>query len=260
MAFNLSSVTAGKRLRAPRIVLLGTEKIGKSTFAAGSESPIFLPIRGEEGIDAIDVPQFPTCKTMADVMSALYSLYSEDHKHGTVVIDSASALEPLVWADVCKRNGNVDSIEKVNGGYGKGYIESVSVWRLLTEALDSLRAEKNMASILIGHVKVKRFDSPDSGSWDQWQFDVNDKAANLLYRWADAIIFANTKVTVKSEDVGFNRQTKRAVDIGGGRRYLYTQKSPSYPSGGRGVYGRLPAEITLSWANYMDAVAAASAK
>jgi hypothetical protein len=48
MAFNLESITCEKRLRAPRIVLLGVEKIGKSTFAAGSANPIFIPIRGEQ--------------------------------------------------------------------------------------------------------------------------------------------------------------------------------------------------------------------
>jgi hypothetical protein len=191
-------------------------------------------------------------------MSALYSLYSEQNSYGTVVIDSASALEPLVWADVCQRNGNVDSIEKVNGGYGKGYIESVSAWRLLTEALDALRAELNMASILIGHVKVKRFDDPTGDSYDQYQFDINAQAANLLYRWADVILFANTKVIVKKEDVGFNKEKHRGIDITGGARFLYTQKSPAHPGGGRGVYGQLPYELPLSWANFMDAVAAAS--
>lgn len=258
MSFNLASVTAEIRLRAPRIVLLGVEKIGKSTFAAGADSPIFVPVRGEEGIDALGVPQFPTCGTLADIMSCLYSLYSEQHSHGTVVIDSASALEPLVWADVCRENGNAGSIEKVNGGYGKGYIEAVSYWRRITEALDSLRNERNMASILIGHVKVKRFDDPAGDSYDQYQFDINEKAANLLYRWADVILFANTKVVVRKEDVGFNKKHATGVDINNGARFLYTQKKPAHPGGGRGAYGRLPYELPLSWVNFMDSVAAAA--
>ena len=254
MAFNLESITSGTQIRPPRIILLGVEKIGKSTFAAGSDSPIFVPIKGEEGIDAIDVPQFPTCNTLQDVQAALYSLYSGNHEYKTVVMDSASALEPLVWANVCRVQGNVDSIEKVGGGYGKGYTEAAMAWRRITEALDALRNERNMASILIGHTKVRRFDDPCGPSYDQYQFDIHDKAANLLYRWSDVILFATTKVIVKREDVGFGKEKSRGIDISDGRRFLYTQKRPAHPGGGRGVYGQLPYELPLSWANFMDAI------
>lgn len=259
MAFDLASISNETRLRAPRIILIGTEKIGKSEFAAGSDSPIFIPVKGEEGIDALKVSQFPTCNSFSDVMECMSTLYRDPHEHLTTVIDSASTLEPLIWADTCRTNGNAPSIEKVNGGYGKGYIEALSLWRLLTEALDALRAERNMASIIIGHAKAKRFDDPVDGSYDRWQLDLHEKAAALLYRWADCILFANTKVAVKSEDVGFNKKSKRGLDIAGGQRFLFTQKSPAYPAGGRGVYGHLPAELPLSWTAFRDAVASVAA-
>ncbi|MFZ5832268.1 MAG: ATP-binding protein [Planctomycetota bacterium] len=260
MAFDLSSITTDARLRPPRILLLGVEKIGKSSFAAGADAPIFLPIRGEEGIDDLLVPKFPTCLTLDNVMEALCTLYTTEHPHRTVVIDSASTLEPLVWADTCRRNGNAESIEKVGGGYGKGYIEALTHWRRITEALDALRADRNMASILIGHVKVKRFDDPAGDSYDQYQFDINDKAANLFYRWVDVILFCNTKVVVKKEDVGFNKHHARGIDAYGGARFLYTQKRPAHPGGGRGAYGRLPYELPLNFGSFMDAVAAAASK
>ena len=256
MAFNLASISCDVRQRPPRIILLGVEKIGKSTFAAGSDRPIFIPVRGEEGIDAIPVPQFPTCNRYSDVIEAIGSLYSDNHDYGTVCVDSVSALEPLVLAEVCRIHKS-DNIEKVMGGYRKGYTEALNVWRNITDGLDALRNERNMACILIGHTKVKRFDSPDSGSWDQWQFDMTENAAAMLYRWADVILFANTKVVIRSEDAGFNKQIKRAIDITNGNRFLYTQKNPAYPSGGRGAYGMLPAEIPLNWNNFMDAVSAA---
>jgi hypothetical protein len=260
MAFNLASITNETRLRAPRIVLLGVEKIGKSTFASASERPIVIPIKGEEGVDSIQVAQFPTCISLGNVLECLYSLYAETHEHGTVVVDSASALEPLIWQDVCQRNDNAESIEKACGGYGKGYGEALNTWRKITEALDALRNERNMASIIIGHVKVKRFDDPTGSSYDQYQFDINDKAANLLYRWADVILFCNTKVVVKTEKVGFNKEKHQGIDITQGARFLYTQKRPAHPGGGRGVYGRLPYELPLAWPNFTDAIQAASQK
>jgi hypothetical protein len=38
----------------PRLVLYGTAKVGKSTFAAGATRPVFLPT--EDGLGTLDVP------------------------------------------------------------------------------------------------------------------------------------------------------------------------------------------------------------
>jgi hypothetical protein len=260
MPFNIASVSRGVCNRAPRIVLLGVEKIGKSTFAAGSDSPVFIPIKGEEGIDSIDANKFPVVRSFDDLLECFKNLYLESHDNNTVVIDSASTLEPVIWDDVCRKEGGVAGIEKVGGGYGKGYTEALARWRQITDSLDALREARGMASIIVGHVKVKRFDDPCGPSYDTYQFDINEKAANLLYRWSDLILFCNTKVVVKAEEVGFNKEKHRGIDITGGSRFLYTQKRPSHPGGGRGAFGQLPYELPLSWANLMDAVSAAMAK
>jgi hypothetical protein len=270
MAYSLASIRKETEFRAPRIIILGVEKIGKTTFACGSRvengavietglnAPIVISVKGEEGADGLGVDLFPTCANFGNVMEALSTLYTEAHNYKTVVIDSASALEPLVWAEVCRTNGNVDSIEKVGGGYGKGYTESLQLWRQITEGLDALRNDRGIASIIIGHVKVKRFDDPAGDSYDQYQFDINEKAANTLFRWADAILFANTKVSVKKEDVGFNKKKHQGIDIAGGQRFLFTQKRPAHPGGGRGVYGQLPYELPLDWSVFMSAITEAS--
>lgn len=255
MSFSLDSISQAKTVRAPRIILLGTEKVGKSTFASQSPSPIFLPIKGEEGIDDIEVPHFPTAKSFDDVIQMLAVLYTEKHDYQTVVIDSMSTLESLVWETVCKRE-RADSIEKVGGGYGKGYVEALHEWRKLMDGLDSLRNDRNIASVLIGHVQVKTFADPTSGSFDHYEFDINKKASSALAKWADSILFAHRKTYVQKEDAGFGKERKRGT--GADERCLYTQKRPSHPGGGRGVYGRLPYELPLTWPAFQDAVAAAS--
>ena len=118
MGFDLNSIKRGVEHKAPRIVLLGVEKIGKSTFAAGADNPIVLPIKGEEGVDDLDVAKFPRAETFDDVLAAVSTLITEDHDFKTFIIDSASALEPVIWAKLCDEN-NCDSIEKVGGGYGR---------------------------------------------------------------------------------------------------------------------------------------------
>ena len=258
MSFDLSSITSEARIRAPRIILLGVEKIGKSTFAAGADSPVFLPIKGEEGIDDIPVPQVPTCNTAADVMGWLCTFGREEHRHQTVVIDSTSTLESIVHKEICEKANNAPSINEDSLGFGAGINQAGVIWRQFTEVLDALRTQKNMTSILIGHVGIRRFDDPNGESYDQYQWDIHPKAASLLYRWADCILFCNTKVVVAKEQLGFSKDNvkKRGIDIAPGSRFLYTQKRPSHPGGGRGVYGRLPYELPLYWANFRDAVAA----
>lgn len=264
MAIELSSLSFEAQLKAPRIVLLGVEKIGKSSFACGScvengvvtkygeNRPVVISVKGEEGADSFPVAKFPVANSYDDLIEELRALYKGEHDFETVVIDSASALEPILWDKLCQESGAA-SIEKVGGGYGKGYIEALRLWRGLLTALDALREKRNMASIIIGHVKVKAVNNPDTDAYDAYQFDINDKAANLLYRWADLILFANVKVAVRKESTGFGEKS-RAVDITQGRRYLYTQKRPSHPGGGRGIYGMLPYELDFDWVSFQNAV------
>lgn len=264
MAFDLASLTNEKRMRAPRIILLGVEKIGKSTFAAGADEPAFLPIKGEEGIDDIDPQPFmppEPCGSLGDVIGWLHSFGRDEHPHQTVAIDSTSTLEPIIHAEIYQRAGTA-SINEGSLAFGVGLNQATTAWRQITETLDALRSHRNMASILIGHVEVKRFDDPNGESYDQYQWDIHHKAASLLYRWADCILFCNTKVVVTHEKLGFSKENvkKRGIEVAPGSRFLYTQKRPSHPGGGRGVYGRLPYELPLNWGNFRDAVAAEAAK
>lgn len=255
MALNLSSISKSTAVKAPRLIVVGPEKIGKTTFAAGAESPVFLPIKGEEGVDGLGVAKFPTLTTFAEVMEAIGALYQEDHEYQTVVIDSVSTLEPLIWDQTCKLTGS-ESIERVNGGFGKGYIEALKLWREVMDGLDALREHKGMACILIGHVAVRSFTDPLSDPYDTYTFDLNKHASAALLRWADCTLFANNKTVVKKTDAGFNKTAARGV--GNDQRVLYTQKRPAHPGGGRHVYGQLPYELPLAWDKFMEAVQSAA--
>lgn len=250
MALSLSSITTGKLRKPPRVVLLGVEGVGKSTTAAQSPKTIFIPMKGERGLDEIDAAKFPPCNNYEALIEAITTLYQEDHDYQTVAIDSASALEPLIWDKVCRDNNNAESIEKVNGGYGKGYVEALKLWREVMDGLDALRDEKNMGSILIGHVKTKEFNDPESDPYTTYMFDINEKAANAVYRWADLVAFCNFKrAIVTKTDAGFNKTKSRAT--GSDQRLMYTTKRPAHP--GKNRYA-LPYELPLSWPALLEAI------
>lgn len=259
MAFDLKSITNEKRLRAPRIILTGTEKVGKSEFAAGAGKPIFIPIKREEGIDDLDVPKFPVCESVNDVRAALQTLHTQQHDFGTVVIDSSSTLEALIWEEVCQKN-NAKAIGDVDEGYGRGEQKAVLIWQEIVDWLDALRRDRNMASIIIGHVIIKSYHDPLGPSYDQFIWNVNKHASAMMVQWADSVLFANFKTVVRDEKLGFHRDNvkHKATDYTDGARFLYTQKRPGHPGAGRGIYGRLPYELPLNWNAYMAAVQEAS--
>ena len=53
------------------------------------------------------------------------------------------------------------SIEKVDGGYGKGYIHAMTHWRKIVTSSPSLRNQRNMMVVLLAHAKVERFEDPE---------------------------------------------------------------------------------------------------
>ena len=120
------NITRGRESKPPRLVIYGQEGVGKSTVGAAAPNPRF--VQTEDGLGEIDTAKFPLAKNLNDVLAALTALREEPHDFQTVVLDSADWLERLIWDQVCAEFG-VRSIEKADGGYGKGYVHALGHWR-----------------------------------------------------------------------------------------------------------------------------------
>lgn len=251
MAISLSSISRTQRnALPPRVVIHGAQKIGKSTFAAGAYNPIFIPL--EDGLSGIETSAFnggAPLRSYEEVEQALASLYTETHEFGTVVVDSTDWLEPLIWQHVCKRNGWA-SIE--DPGYGKGYVEANAVWREFLDKLNTLRMELGMATILIAHSAVKRFEAPDSEAYDRYELKMQKGALGLIVEWADAILFAQDETSIKKEKQG---QNVRARGVSTGRRVMHTNAKPAFIAGNRYA---LPDTLPLSWDALVQAMTPAA--
>jgi len=239
----LSQITSGRECKPPRCTIHGGEGDGKSTFGSQAPRPIF--IQTEDGLSEIDCAKFPLARAIQEVEAALDALIREEHPYLTVVIDSLDWAERLIFDAVCRDFG-VQSIEKADGGYGKGYIHALPYWRRIIEKLDTLRDRKGMAVILIAHSKIERFEDPDSAAYDRYCPRLNKHAAALICEWSDAVLFAHKKFRTEKQTLGFGRERAIAVGIGadGGERVLRTVGGPSCVAKNR--YS-LPAEIPLSW-------------
>lgn len=238
---SLATIRKGTRHAPDRILLVGTEGIGKSTFAADAPAPIF--ICAEDGINHLDVASFPEARTLAEVMGALDVLRTEAHEYKTLVVDTVDWLEALIWSDLCQRSG-WDSIE--SPGYGKGYAVALDEWRKLIRALDTLRNEKGMEIILVAHAAIKPFSNPAGTDYSRYECKLHRGAAALLREWTDTNLFAVHEDFVKT------KTTKDATGkgISTGRRVLKTQRCAAWDAKNR---AGLPPELPLSYADYAAA-------
>ncbi len=232
----LEQVTKGREPKPPRLVIYGQEGIGKSSLAASSPKPIF--IQTEDGLGEIACEKFPLAHSVNDVLQALGELLTTEHAYQTVVIDTLDWLERLIHSQVCQDFGPVkyDSIEKVDGGYQRGYVHALTHWRKVIEALDTLRHAKGMACILVAHAKFEKYELPGESPVDRYSPRLHKHAAAFLSEWADCVLFATWKMNphkTKEEQNG---------------RILRTVCGPHCVAKNR--FG-LPPEIPLSWPELM---------
>lgn len=229
MAIDLSSLRKVRADQPPRLLIYGPEKMGKTTLASEFPAPVFLQTEMGQSGD-LELDSFGHLTSYEQVIEAIGSLASGDHSFQTVVLDSVSALQKLVWDKVC-RDSNVKSIELAGGGYGKGYIEADNLWLEVLDGLNYLRNERRMAVVLVGHSSVTRFDDPETQSYSKYEIDLHKRARDLLKREVDAILLVKKDVTIKTDDP--KRADTRARADGGDTRWIVTEGKPGFEAGNR---------------------------
>jgi hypothetical protein len=185
-------------------------------------------VRLEDGIPmGVSVDTFPVLDTFEDFMKALYAVYNEEHGYKTLVIDSISELQRLIFDETCRRGdeaGNVKS--SIEGfGYGKGYLLAKNVMQEVVEAVEAINRERVMNIVLIAHAAVQSFNDPESESYDRWTIDMHKQLAGIVERHADGIFLVKTPIDTKSEDQGL--KGKRAIASGARVRKIYTEGTPA---------------------------------
>lgn len=228
----LGNVVRGRKKTPLRYVIYGPEGVGKSTLAAGAPNPIFLDV--EQGTGLIDCARYPLSSdgpvTYDEVLAAIEDLRENQHDFETVVIDTISSLQSLIYDYVCKRDSKkgkrLSSIEDY--GYGKGYQVAVDEWRALCAQLDSLRTRRNMNIILLGHADIRAFKNPEGPDYDRYCLRIHDKAAGLIMQWADAIGFYRF-----DEQVAEKLGKGNAMGVSSGRRFIEFLRSAAYDAKSR---------------------------
>lgn len=232
------NITRGKIPSAKKIVLYGTEGIGKSTFASKFPDPIFIDT--EDSTKELDVARFdkPTSWTM--LLEQVKYVITNPGCCKTLIIDTADWAEQLEIAELCATKG-WKGLE--DAGYGKGYQYSAEEFGKLLNLLSEV-TYKGISVVMTAHAWLRKVELPDEiGSYDHWEMKTSKKVAPLIREWADAVFFANYKTIVVNVDGQGAQKGKNKAQ--GGKRMLYTTHTPFWDAKNR--LG-LPDELPLDFA------------
>lgn len=224
-------IVKGKIDRAQKVVIYGSEGIGKSTMASQFPDPLFIDTEG--GTSHMDVNRIDRPASWPELLSIVQEVAKEDVCK-TLVIDTADWAEQLCTDYICQKYKQT-SIESF--GYGKGYTYLGEEFARLLSACDDVVASGKHV-VVTAHAKMRKFEQPDEmGAYDRWEMKLSRQVAPLLKEWCDMLLFMNYKTfVVQSEN-----NTAKAQ---GGKRVIYTSHHPCWDAKNR--HG-LPEEIEASF-------------
>lgn len=213
-------INEGKIDRAQKVVVYGSEGIGKSTFASKFPDPLFIDTEG--GTSHMDIRRIEKPESWDELINVVIEVAKEPVCK-TLVIDTADWAEQLCVKHICAKYKQ-NSIESF--GYGKGYTYlSEEFSRLLAVCDAVIKSGKNV--VIVAHAKMRKQELPDeAGAFDRWEMKLSRQVAPLIKEWADLLLFLNYRTYVVSTETN----TKKAQ---GGKRVMFTSHHPCWDAKNR---------------------------
>lgn len=231
------NITSGVQARAQRVVIYGTEGIGKSTLASQFPKPLFIDTEGSTSNMDVKRLDKPTSWTM--LMNQIAFVKANPDKFQTLVIDTIDWAETLAIESVCAQHGK-RGIEDF--GYGNGYTYVREEFGRLLNKLQEL-VDIGINVVLTAHSQLRKFEQPDEeGAYDRYELKLGKKTSSqtapVVKEWCDLLLFCNYKTMVMTSET----KKKKAT---GGKRVMYTTHHPAWDAKNR--HG-LPDELPMEYA------------
>ena len=217
----------GVRQKALRVVIYGSEGIGKTTLAAEFPSPIFIDV--EDGSNQLPVARLPRPTSWAMLMDEIKAVRDGDVPScSTLIIDTADAAEQLCIDAVCAEQ-SISGIESM--GYGKGYVYLAEKFGKLLDLLGEV-VDTGRNVVVVSHAMCRKFERPDEeGAYDRYELKLSRKVSPMVKEWCDMLLFLDYKTIVETESSRDGKVVKAKAK--GGRRIIHTTHHPCWDAKNR---------------------------
>jgi hypothetical protein len=210
------------------ILLYGSPKLGKSSFASKAPGSLFFEC--EPGLNHLEVFKVPTYSWEA-FLEACKLVAKGDHNFKTIVIDTVDNAFKMCSDYVCAKHG----IEyEGDMGHGKGWALVKNEWHRVLTRLASLP----YGLILISHAVDKTIETR-TGEYTKTQPSLPDRARNVVLGLVDIILYGDS---IAKKDAAGNVTIERVVR---------SKPHPTYEAGDR--TGRLPELLPLDYEQFVKA-------
>ena len=214
------NITKGVQAHPVKVVIYGVEGIGKTTFASRFPKPLFLDL--DRGSARMDVDRISGIADWVTLITTMQDISNAETDYSTIVIDTADMAGELCKKYICLKSKK-ESIEDF--GYGKGYtILAQEFAKLIVWA--TVLIDKGYNVVFLAHSMQRVVTKPDdTGSYDHWEMKLPGKGNNslgaLLKEWADLLLFADYRITIRQGQDGKGRATKTS-----GERMMKANHTP----------------------------------
>lgn len=210
-----------------KVIIYGTEGVGKTTLASKFPKPLFID--AENGSGALNVARYPYPTSWQMLMSEVQEFLNNPQGYKTLVIDSIDWAEAKAIEMICA-GMKVNGIEDI--GWSKGYTylneEMGRLLNLLTEVIN-----RGVNVVLIAHMVIRTITKPEeTGSYDRYELKLkqakNGNNCQLVKEWADLILFCNYREFLVADNT-----TGKKKATGGKKRIMYTEHAATWDAKNR---------------------------
>lgn len=237
----LDKVSRGRVTGPVKLLVYGAPATGKSTFASGAPSPLFIDVEKRTG--HLDVARVQP-DTWDDVLGCMRELIAAPGEYKTVVVDTLDHTELLIHKHVCDKFG-WGNIEEPS--YGKGYIPALLEWSRFLVGCEALK-NKGFTIVLLAHSSMRTIKSPTGEDFDRICLKLRGgqktNSGDLIREKMDLVGYARFEDLARKTS---KDPSARAKAITTGRRVLSFKHNPAFENKAGVPIGD---ELDFTWAAF----------